>query len=204
MEDTDAYRIVNAEGDGLPGLTVDRYGEYLMVQLYCAGWRPHLPVVTQVLQELLNPAGIYERCARRTPGSWKPPATRKNTVGCWSASSAPDQLTVRENGLFFLVSLERGLNTGLFLDQRANRRDLMTRAPGKKILNLFSYTGAFSVAARLRELRMSPVSMRHLPTPSGPKGTSARTGSIRSAMNSSSAIVWRCWAIWRVRQGITM
>ncbi len=50
---------------------------------------------------------------------------------------------MRENGLSFLVSLEQGLNNGLFLDQRRNRRDLMTRVEGKRVLNLFSYTGAF-------------------------------------------------------------
>jgi 23S rRNA (cytosine1962-C5)-methyltransferase len=54
---------------------------------------------------------------------------------------------VQENGLAFLVELETGLNTGLFLDQRANRRDMMQRVPGKRLLNLFAYTGAFSVAA---------------------------------------------------------
>ena len=60
---------------------------------------------------------------------------------------APEPLLVQENGLSFQVSLERGLNTGLFLDQRSNRRDLMARVEGKRVLNLFSYTGAFSVAA---------------------------------------------------------
>jgi 23S rRNA (cytosine1962-C5)-methyltransferase len=64
-----------------------------------------------------------------------------------AGAAAADPLEVRENGLNFLVSLERGLNSGLFLDQRANRRDLMARARGKRVLNLFAYTGAFSVAA---------------------------------------------------------
>ncbi|RQW89071.1 MAG: class I SAM-dependent rRNA methyltransferase, partial [Geobacter sp.] len=64
-----------------------------------------------------------------------------------SGKAAPQQLEVRENGLNFLVSLEQGLNTGLFLDQRRNRRDLMIRVVGKRLLNLFAYTGAFSVAA---------------------------------------------------------
>ncbi len=58
---TTAYRVVNGEGDGLPGLTVDRYGDYLMVQLYCGGWRQHLKLITQALQELLSPMGIYEK-----------------------------------------------------------------------------------------------------------------------------------------------
>ena len=58
LGDTDAYRLVNGEGDGLPGLVVDRYGEYLLIQLYAAGWQPHLQTVVQVLQELLAPAGL--------------------------------------------------------------------------------------------------------------------------------------------------
>jgi len=64
-----------------------------------------------------------------------------------AGKSAPPRLTVRENGLQFIVDLEHGLNTGLFLDQRRNRRDLMERVAGKRLLNLFAYTGAFSVAA---------------------------------------------------------
>jgi 23S rRNA (cytosine1962-C5)-methyltransferase len=63
LGDTNAFRLVNAEGDGLPGLTVDRYAGFLMVQLYCAGWRPHLKLVTRVLQELLAPP----RHLRRDP-----------------------------------------------------------------------------------------------------------------------------------------
>ena len=59
LGDTNAYRLVNGEGDGMPGLTVDRYGEHLLVQLYSAGWEPHLKTVIQALQELVDPGGIY-------------------------------------------------------------------------------------------------------------------------------------------------
>lgn len=147
LEGTTAYRLVNAEGDGLPGLTVDRYGEYLMIQLYSGGWRPYLPLVTQVLQELLQPAGVYEKA--RPQKTRELEALREARVygRLLTGKPAPPQLKVRENGLEFLVSLERGLNTGLFLDQRRNRLDLMARARGKRVLNLFAYTASFSVAA---------------------------------------------------------
>ncbi len=147
LSGTTAYRLVNGEGDGLPGLTIDRYGDYLMLQLYTEAWAPHLKLLTSVLQELFTPHGIYEK--------FRPQETRK--LAAKSASTRyshlltgekhKGKLTVEENGLNFLIDLEDGLNTGLFLDQRENRRDFMLRVQGKKVLNLFAYTGAFSVAA---------------------------------------------------------
>jgi len=145
--ETTAYRLVNAEGDGLPGLTVDRYGDYLMVQLYCTAWRKHLKLVTRVLQELVAPAGIYEKARPQKTRELEAESDTKKYGRLLAGTAAPEPLAVLENGLTFQVSLERGLNTGLFLDQRNNRRDLMGRVEGKRLLNLFSYTGAFSVAA---------------------------------------------------------
>jgi 23S rRNA (cytosine1962-C5)-methyltransferase len=146
LEGTTAYRLVNGEGDGLPGVTVDRYGEHLMIQLYAASWKPHLADLVAVLQQLLSPAGIYEK--------FRPQQTRdlgkdesKKYSRLLAGTPAPGRIKVLENGLSFLVELEEGLNTGLFLDQRNNRRDLMRRVEGKRVLNLFAYTGAFSVAA---------------------------------------------------------
>jgi 23S rRNA (cytosine1962-C5)-methyltransferase len=147
LRDTDAYRLVNAEGDGLPGLTVDRYGDYLMVQIYCNGWHPHLKLVTKLLQEMLAPQGIYEKGRPQKTRELEAASDDKRYGRLLTGKAAPPKLEVRENGLTFLVSLEQGLNTGLFLDQRKNRRDLMGRVAGKRVLNLFSYTGAFSVAA---------------------------------------------------------
>jgi 23S rRNA (cytosine1962-C5)-methyltransferase len=147
LGDTNAYRLVNGEGDGLPGLTVDCYGDYLVVQLYCSGWRAHMRTLTQALQELLQPMGIYEKSRPRKTRELEAISDTKKYGRLIAGSSAPQPLQVRENGLHFLVNLEHGLNTGLFPDQRRNRRDLMTRARGKRLLNLFSYTAAFSVAA---------------------------------------------------------
>lgn len=147
LTETDAYRLVNGEGDGLAGLTVDRYADFLMVQIYCAGWRRHLPLVTRVLEELLSPAGIYEKTRPQKTRELESEGDAKKYGHLLSGKAAPEPLLVLENGLNYHVSLERGLNTGLFLDQRKNRRDLAGRVGGKRLLNLFSYTGAFSVAA---------------------------------------------------------
>ena len=147
LSDTNAYRLVNAEGDGLPGLTVDRYADYLMIQLYCEGWRPHLKLITAVLQELVHPTGIYEKARPQNTRELEAVSDSKKYGRLLAGSPAPQRLKVQENGLSFLISLEEGLNTGLFLDQRQNRHDLMPRLAGKRFLNLFAYTGAFSVAA---------------------------------------------------------
>ena len=153
-EDTTAFRLVNGEGDGLPGLAVDRYGDYLMVQIYSTGWRPHLKLITQVLQELLVPVGIYEKTRPQKTRELEAVSDSKRYGRLLTGTPAPALLEVWENGLTFLISLENGLNTGLFLDQRRNRRDLMTRAKGKRVLNLFAYTGAFSVAAAAAGARL--------------------------------------------------
>ena len=147
LSDSTAFRLVNAEGDGLPGLTVDRYADYLMLQLYSAAWRPHLELITQVLQELLSPHGIYEKSRPQKTRELEAVSDSKNYGRLLAGKPSPPRLKVKENGLTFLVTLEKGLNTGLFLDQRRNRQDLMQRVKGKRVLNLFAYTGAFSVAA---------------------------------------------------------
>lgn len=147
LQQTDACRLVNAEGDGLPGLTVDRYGDYLMLQLYGNVWRPHLKLLLQALDELLKPAGIYEKSRPQITRELEATAENKNYGRLLAGKPAPARLQVKENGLSFLVSLEKGLDTGLFMDQRKNRSCLMELSAGKRVLNLFSYTGAFSVAA---------------------------------------------------------
>ena len=61
LSETTAYRLINGEGDGLPGITVDRYGDYLMIQLYAESWKPHLALLIQVLKQVFSPKGIYEK-----------------------------------------------------------------------------------------------------------------------------------------------
>jgi len=148
LDGTNAYRVVNGEGDGLPGVTVERYDEYLMIQLYSASWERYLPMIIKALQSVFSPKGIYEKFRpQKTRELEKKGTKRYSRLLCGVA--APDIYHVLENDLTFQVTLAEGLNTGLFMDQRENRRDLMTRVAGKKVLNLFAYTGAFSVAAAM-------------------------------------------------------
>ncbi len=151
LEDTNAYRLINGEGDGVPGLTVERYDDYLMVQLYTSSWETYMPALVKALHNVINPAGIYEKFRpQQTRALEKQDAKAggsKRYSRLLAGQPAPANYTVKENGLSYKVDLHEGLNTGLFMDQRANRRDLMQRVAGKKVLNLFAYTGAFSVAA---------------------------------------------------------
>ncbi|BCR05899.1 SAM-dependent methyltransferase [Desulfuromonas versatilis] len=147
LSETNAYRVVNGEGDGLPGLTLERYGDYLMVQLYTAAWNPHLPLVTSVLQQLLAPRGIYEKFRPQQTRGLAAEKAGKRYSRLLAGEAAPARVEVQENGLSYLVDLKEGLNTGLFLDQRRNRQDLARRVKGKRVLNLFAFTGAFSVTA---------------------------------------------------------
>lgn len=145
--DTDAFRLVNGEGDNLPGLTVDRYGDHLLLQIYCSGWQNHLQQIARVLEDILHPVGIYAKSRPQKTRELEAMGNTKKYGRLISGEPGPYPVQVRENGLNFLVDLERGLNTGLFLDQRRSRRDMMARAPGKRLLNLFAHTAAFSVAA---------------------------------------------------------
>ncbi len=147
LEETNAYRLVNGEGDGLPGLTVDRYGDYLMVQLYSAAWDSHLSALTKALQQVYQPLGIYRKLRPQETRQLEAKSKNKQYSKVVAGEKAPVPLTVQENGLDYLVDLREGLNTGLFPDQRRNRRELMARSAGKTVLNLFAFTGAFSVAA---------------------------------------------------------
>ena len=99
LDGTTAYRLVNGEGDGLPGLTVDHYADYLMVQLYSAAWRPHLKLITQVLQEVASPLGIYEKSRPQKTRELEAAGDSKNYGRLLTGKAAPQRLEVLENGL---------------------------------------------------------------------------------------------------------
>ena len=138
-----AYRLVSAESDLLPGIIVDRYDDYLAVQVLSAGaerWKGH---TVAFLQEMLNPAGIYERsdaAVREKEGLPK-------VVGVLAGKEPPALLEIQENGRHFLVDAMRGHKTGFYLDQRENRRKVTGYCAGQDVLNAFSYTGGFGVYA---------------------------------------------------------
>lgn len=140
--DTDAYRLINAEGDGMPGLVCDRYGGYLVMTIGTAGMEKWREVVIGLLLEILSPAGIFERSEGR---SRQLEGLSDRIVSV--AGDVPEGVEIRENGLCFEVDPLAGQKTGFFLDQRRNREIVGALGREMEVLNCFSYTGAFSVYA---------------------------------------------------------
>ncbi|MFA5180700.1 MAG: class I SAM-dependent rRNA methyltransferase [Syntrophales bacterium] len=141
--DTTAFRLINAEGDGMPGLVVDRYGDYLVMVVSTAGMERRRETVIEALVGECRPLGILERSdgpSRRLEG------LTDRTGWVWG-EEAPEGISIRENGLAFEVDIITGQKTGFFLDQRDNRSQIGSLSNGLSVLNCFSYTGAFSVYA---------------------------------------------------------
>jgi len=143
MSDHEARRLVNAESDGLPGLVVDQYGDWLVIQALTLGIECAKAEIVDRLSELLKPRGIYERSdvdVREKEGL--PPAT-----GVLTGDEPPERIEIDENGRHFLVDVKHGHKTGFYLDQRDNRRKIRSYVRDAEVMNLFSYTGGFAVAA---------------------------------------------------------
>jgi len=141
--ETDAYRLVFAESDGLPGLIVDRYGDYLVLQALTAGIDRRKGMLAEQLANLLKPRGILERSdvdVRAQEGL-------EPVTGLLWGEPPPKRVTIRENGHRFEVDLYRGHKTGFYLDQRNSRADLARHCANRSLLNVFCYTGGFSVYA---------------------------------------------------------
>lgn len=146
-QDLDTYRLVNAESDGLPGLIVDRYGDYLVIQALTLGIDTIKETLAELLVDLLKPTGIIERSdtdARSKEGL-------NDSVGLLWGSTPPTPLTITEHGVRLLVDLFTGHKTGFYLDQRDSRHWMLTahEVAGREVLNAFSFTGGFGVCAAL-------------------------------------------------------
>jgi len=146
--ETTAYRLVNAESDGVPGLIVDRYGDWLVTQFLTLGverWKSEIvgQVWHSTLQANLPCKGVYERSDVDVRAKEGLP----QTTGVLAGDEPPDLVEIRENGLRFLVDVKRGHKTGFYLDQRDNRRKVAVYLHGRDVLNGFAYTGAFAVYA---------------------------------------------------------
>jgi 23S rRNA (cytosine1962-C5)-methyltransferase len=140
--DTDAYRLINAEGDNMPGLIVDRYRECLALGIGTAGMDRWRDTLVELLLEETGVKTIYERSegrSRRLEGL-------ADLIGA-AFGIAPESTEVSENGLHFEVDVREGQKTGFFLDQRQNRELVGGLSKGASVLNCFSYTGAFSIYA---------------------------------------------------------
>jgi 23S rRNA (cytosine1962-C5)-methyltransferase len=141
--DADAFRLIHAESDGLPGLIVDRYADTLVVQFLTAGaefWRETL---ADLLLELTGLTRIYERSdadVRELEGL-------PLRVGPLRGTINQPPLTIREHNLLFKVDIAQGHKTGFYLDQRPNRLRVRELAEGRDVLDCFCYTGGFTVNA---------------------------------------------------------
>ena len=141
-EGTTALRLINAEGDFLPGLVVDKYGDGVCVQILTAGMERFRHTVLTHLEKTLSPLFLFERSdaeARQREGLDR----RSGLV----MGSLPQTVTFKENGLLFTIDLAHGQKTGFFLDQRDNRRLAGDYAKGRAVCDCFTYSGAFTVYA---------------------------------------------------------
>jgi 23S rRNA (cytosine1962-C5)-methyltransferase len=155
--ETDAFRLAHGAADGWPGLYVDKLGEYLLAQSPApptARERSHL----ENLAQRVSARGIYHKILQREG--------RAAPVLLWGVA-APEEISVRENGLCFALRLDEGYSAGLFLDQRDNRRRFLTRfvapsveiPPRAEVLNTFAYTCGFSVCAAVGGARVTSVDL---------------------------------------------
>ncbi len=141
--DTTVYRLINAESDYLPGLIVDRYADYLVMQVGTLGIEQRKQPLADLLLKLTDCKGVIERselALRRQEGLG-------DATGLLAGTMPPDRLLVKELGLAFYVDLVGGQKSGFYMDQRANRQRVAAYCQDATVLNAFSYTGAFAIYA---------------------------------------------------------
>ncbi|HEX9973760.1 MAG TPA: class I SAM-dependent methyltransferase [bacterium] len=138
-----AYRIINAESDGLPGLIIDKYGDFIVCQFFSAGAEFWKTEIIEQLRLLVPCAGIYNRSDVdiRSKEGLQP------VSGTLWGEQPPELVEVEEAELRILVDIKNGHKTGLYLDQRENRMAVAGFANGKSVLNCFAYTGGFALWA---------------------------------------------------------
>jgi len=141
-EDTTACRLINAEGDGIPGIIVDQYGSTLVLQLTTMGMDTLRDWVCDVLMDIVKPIGIFEKSTGQ--------ARKKEGLGeieGWVRGKGNDRITITERGLQYVIALQGSQKTGLFLDQREMRSLVRQMAKDRTVLDCCSYVGGFSLNA---------------------------------------------------------
>ena len=137
---TNSYRLIHSEADFLPGLIVDKYGEYLVLSITTAGMENFKGIILEILIDLLKPKGIYEKGDKIRQKEGLEVASQK------LYGEIEDDFIIIENNKKFLTNLISGQKTGFFLDQRRNRR-IVGKYGNKKTLDLFANAGGFGIYA---------------------------------------------------------
>jgi 23S rRNA (cytosine1962-C5)-methyltransferase len=145
-EQTTGFRWINGESDGWPGLVLDRYDTTLVLKLYTAAWQTRLSEILDLIEHSLHPERVLLRLSRNIQSTLT--ARFKNSDGeILRGPPLPGPVIFLESGLRFEADVLKGQKTGFFLDQRENRRKVRTLAKGRMVMNVFSFTGGFSVYA---------------------------------------------------------
>ncbi len=142
---TDVWRLVHGEGDGLPGLIIDIYGSVAVMQAHTAGFWHLREMIAELLPEITN--GLVKSVYNKSEGTVPFMARLEPVNGYLAGDNAGSSAVVKENGFKFKVDWEKGQKTGFFIDQRDNRSLLRQYSKGRSVLNMFGYTGGFSVYA---------------------------------------------------------
>jgi 23S rRNA (cytosine1962-C5)-methyltransferase len=143
---TDGYRVLNGENDGFPGLVLDRYGESGVLKIYSTSWIPYLKTLSDVIQKQLTVKRVVIRLARKINSICSQRfSVREGDL--LFGESLNSSVRFLENGLTFEADILAGQKTGFYFDQRENRETIRELALGKTTLNVFCYTGGFSVYA---------------------------------------------------------
>ncbi len=142
---TNAYRAVHGENDGLPGLVLDRYVDTWVLKLYSPSWFPHLSVIVELLAELVAPDALVLRLGRQAANGVGDTGLADGIALLGSRPTEP--VVFRENDLSFDADVVHGQKTGFFLDQRDNRKEVRSRSVGRRVLDVFCSTGGFTVNA---------------------------------------------------------
>ncbi|MFD2161393.1 class I SAM-dependent rRNA methyltransferase [Paradesertivirga mongoliensis] len=140
---TNVCRIAFSEADYLPGLIVDKYADYLSVQIHSSGIERVKAVLLDELEKQLQPKGIYDR----SDASARAHEGLDPSSGILSGENPPEYVEVLENGIKYLINISEGQKSGFFCDQRDNRKIVASYSEGKRVLDCFSYSGGFSLNA---------------------------------------------------------
>lgn len=142
-DSTTGFRVINGESEGFPGLVLDKYGETFVVKIYTASWLPLLDTIEVAFHKVFAPQYLILRMSRKVARDSANLGINEGFLG----RKGPEVVSFKENGIYFEAAVLHGQKTGFFLDQRDNRLRVEELSEGREVLNVFSFSGAFSLYA---------------------------------------------------------